>query len=134
MIEEKFDDEITKKFQWPRHTSGHDRFIQAMTMSFQLFPDAIYRLEDVQVAVTLNERGSRIRGKLKVVRTQIYDVKFLTELKEVEEIDEACHPPYEICLLPKPLQNVMEGIIDFTLDESHRITSVHINLSEFSFQ
>lgn len=125
---------VYEDYQWPKYSKGTQRYLQAMNMSFQLFPDAVFYLEDVQISVILRERGSRITGKIRAVRTQVHGIKFLNQQKieEKQDADNDQHPSYELIPLETPLLNEVEGRVIFYLDENHRLERAQIIFNRFT--
>ncbi len=125
---------VYEDYQWPKYSKGTQRYLQTMNMSFQLFPDAVFYLEDVQISVILHERGSRITGKIRAVRTQVHGIKFLDQQKieEKQDVDNDQHPSYELIPLETPLLNEVEGRVILYLDENHRLERVQIIFNRFT--
>lgn len=125
---------VYEDYQWPKYSKGTQRYLQAMNMSFQLFPDAVFYLEDVQISVILHERGSRITGKIRAVRTQVHGIKFLDQQKigEKQDVNNDQHPSYELIPLETPLLNEVEGRVILYLDENHRLERAQIIFNRFT--
>lgn len=133
-IVECFDEDapqsIYDHYRWPKYSRGYQRILEAMTMSYQLFPDAVYYLEDIRISVAMYEHGSRLSAKLKCKRTQVFDAQFLTTGDEFNDNEK--HPAYELVQLETPVINELEGHFTMWLDEYHRIERVRLTFDRFS--
>lgn len=119
-------------YHWPKQSKGYHRLLQATKMTFELFPDAVYYVDDVQVSVTLHERGSRITCRMRCKRTQIWDAKFLPPNHSLEGEDNR-FPSFELVKLECPVVNEMEGRFIMWLDEANRIVMVRLTTDRFTF-
>lgn len=125
---------VYDSYQWPKHTKGYPRYLQAMNMVYQLFPDAVYYLDDVQISVVLHERGSRIVGRMRSKRTQVVGAKFLSKksIGDVDHVADDEHPPFELVPLDSPIINEMDGKFVLYLDEGHRVEKVEMFFDTFT--
>ncbi len=125
---------VYDEYHWPKQSKGYQRKLEAMAMSFKLFPDSVFYLDDIQISVRLHERGSRIMGKTRSKQTQVVGVKFLSNQGKTssEEMMEN-HPPFEVVPLETPMMVELTGRFLLELDECHRIEKAQIIFDHFTF-
>jgi hypothetical protein len=73
-IDNTLQDEVYEFYHRPKYTRGLEPLLKSFVFCYKLFPDFIMRVNDFQITVKSNEKGSRISGNVTLVGTQLFHV------------------------------------------------------------
>jgi hypothetical protein len=137
MLDSGAPDAIYEEYHWPRQAQGFITLLSAMKMSFEVFPDSIFRMKDYMISVRLGEKGSRLTGTLVCKRSQLYDIEFQSDKndhgneKAQEKSGSSSFPSYKLIPIKTIKEYHMECKFTILLDELHRLESIQIMFSQF---
>jgi hypothetical protein len=125
-------DAIYDEYHWPRQAHGFITLLSAMKMSFEVFPDSIFRLKDYMISVRLGEKGSRLTGTLVCKRSQLYDIEFQSnEERKSESNQSSSFPSYQLTPIKTIKEYHMECKFSILLDDLHRLEKIQLMFSQF---